>query len=155
MFRNRIVVLGTFVLALLLVACSESAAEPAPTAIEVSHGNEIGGYVELIDALRGADATVEQTGTVEQPFFSVSGQIIRVNGEDVQLFEYADETARQAESEQISPDGSAIGTSMVTWVERPNFWAKGRIIALYVGTDQGILDLLEGILEEPLTQRTN
>ena len=91
---------------------------------------------------------------MEQPFFDVGGQVIRVNGADVQVFEYVDDTAREAESEQISPDRSAIGTSMVTWVDQPNFWATGRVIVLYVGTDEATLDLLEGVLGKPSTQRT-
>jgi len=27
---------------------------------------------------------------------------------------------------------------MVTWVDQPNFWAKGRVIALYVGKDEEV-----------------
>jgi hypothetical protein len=152
MFRSRIVILATFALALVLVACTTEQDDSGTTSDRNSHGNEIGGYVELVDALGAAGTSVEPAGTVEQPFFSVDGQIIRVNGADVQVFEYADEVARQTESERISNDGSAIGTSMVTWVERPNFWATGRVIVLYVGTNGEIMDLLEGALGEPTTQ---
>src|SRR3990172_3969586 len=44
---------------------------PAPSAMD-----------ELIDALRAAGATVESGGPIRQPFFSVEGQIIKVNGTD-------------------------------------------------------------------------
>lgn len=149
MFRHKVVVLGVVVLALVLAACAaDSTSEEAPP-VQVPPGHGIGGYVELVDALRAAGATVESAGTVEQPFFSVAGQIIRVDGVDVQVFEYVDETAREAESEQISLDGTSVGTSMITWVAPPHFWARGRVIVLYVGTDAATLDLLETALTEP------
>jgi hypothetical protein len=51
----------------------------------------------------------------------------------------------------VSPDGSSIGTSMVTWVDQPNFWARDRLIVLYVGKDAGTIDLLSEVLGEPIT----
>ena len=134
---------------------------PALTATEdlsttpnaVSHGNEVGGYVELVDALRAAGATVEPIGEIEQAFFSVKGQKIKVNGAEVQVFEYSDEPSRKAESDLISPDGTNIGTSMITWVDQPNFWAKGRLIVLYLGKDPAILSLFNSVLGDPITKQ--
>jgi len=105
----------------------------------------------LIEALAAAGAEVENGGAVEQLFFSVDGQILRVNGQDVQVFEYPDTAARQADSEQISPDGSTIGTTMVTWIDRPNFWAKDVLIVLYVGQDETTVGALTAIMGERLT----
>jgi len=125
--------------------------EGSTTPEAVSHGNEVGGLVELVDALRGAGAQVEPAGQVEQEFFLPAGQLIKVNGVDVQVFEYPDETSRMWDSDKISPDGSSIGTSMVTWVDQPNFWAKGRLIVLYLGEDPGMISLLDSILGESIT----
>jgi hypothetical protein len=124
---------------------------PTPPAV-VSHGNEIGGYVDFVDALRAAGATVEPIEEVEQAFFSVKGQKISVNGAEIQVFEYENEAARESDSDLISTDGTNVGTSMITWVDQPNFWGKGRIIALYVGKDQALIDLLNGVLGEPITK---
>lgn len=143
---KRVFSSGAMMLVLVLAACTAQAAGPEATPDTRSHGNRIGGHIELVDALRRAGATIEPAGQVEQPFFSVQGQIIRVNGLDVQVFEYADEAAQQAESDQISNSGSVIGTTMITWVDQPNFWAKGRIIVLYVGSEQPLLDLLGSVL---------
>ena len=131
---------------------STSIEELSTTPIAVSHGNEVRGYVELVDALRAAGATVELAGEVEQAFFSVKGQKVQVNGAEVQVFEYSDEAARQAESDLISPDGISIGTSMITWVDQPNFWAKGNLIVLYLGKDPAIFSLFNPVLGDPLTQ---
>lgn len=90
---------------------------------------------------------------VEQVYFSVKGQKLKVTGAEVQVFEYSDEVARKTESDQISPDSTKTGTSMITWVDQPNFWAKGRIIVLYLGKDPAILGLFNSVLGDPLTQQ--
>ena len=62
----------------------------------------------LIQGLRDQGATVESIGFIAQPFFSATGQILRVNGEDVQAFEYATEADARAEAARVSPDGFTI-----------------------------------------------
>lgn len=103
-------------------------------------------YDSLVEALRAAGATVEPGDPVEQVFFTVTGQIIKVNGADVQVFEYETTEAMEADAAQVSPDGGSIGTSMVTWVATPHFYKAGRVLVLYVGDDPAIVDLLEGVL---------
>lgn len=112
----------------------------------VSHGGPVTDYVSLIDQLRAAGATVEPAGAVSQPFFSVKGQVIKVNGEDVQVFEYTDAAAAEAEAATVSPDGRSIGTSMVTWVAAPHFYKTGKLIVLYIGNNQTTLAALETAL---------
>jgi hypothetical protein len=146
MRQKRVFILIVAGLALILAACGSGA--PESTAVP---GGDISGYSDLVDALAAEGATVDPAGEVEQPFFSVKGQAIKVNSADVQVFEYDDVAAREAESSQISADGSSIGTSMVSWIDQPNFWAQGRLIVLYVGTDEGMLDLLTSVLGQPLT----
>lgn len=112
----------------------------------VSPGGPVTDYVSLIDQLRTAGATVELAGAVSQPFFSVKGQVIKVNGEDVQVFEYTDAAAAEAEAATVSPDGGSIGISMVTWVAAPHFYKTGKLIVLYVGDNQTIITTLETAL---------
>ena len=166
MFTNKKLVnilIGLSIMALTLSGCASGARAIQPTSTPtpeedlsttteaVSHGNEIGGYVELVDALRAAGATVEPAEEVEQVFFSVKGQKIKVNDAEIQVFEYSDEASRKADSDQISPDGTNIGTSMITWVDQPNFWAKGRVIVLYIGKEAATIDLLTGVMGKPIT----
>ena len=105
--------------ALLIVACrrlspvdSEGTEATAPPS--VSHGGPVVDYASLVDALRAAGATVEPAGSIEQDFFEPEGQIIRVNQQDVQVFEFESEEAAQAAAGTISPDGSSTGTTMIT-----------------------------------------
>jgi hypothetical protein len=123
-----------------LVGCGGSSTPPT------SHGGPVKDYVSLVDHLRGVDATVVPTGSVTQPFFSVPGQVITVNGEQVQIYEYADEEAANAEAARISADGGAVGNTMVDWIAPPHFYKKGQIIVLYVGTSSTVINILETTL---------
>jgi len=100
----------------------------------------------LIAALEALGATVEVGEPITQAFFSPEGSIIKVNGADVQVFEYENAEAMENEASQVAPDGGSIGTSMVTWMDTPHFYEAGRIIVLYVGSDETILDLLENVM---------
>jgi len=155
---QRVYLFGLLALSLALAACgSTSAATEPPTpeptqAPVVSHPNVVGGYVDLVDALTKGGAKVELGEDVDQAFFSVPGRILKVNGADVQVFEYDDAAAREAESANITPDGQPSPTMMVTWVDQPNFWAKGRVIVLYLGQDADMIERLTQILDKPITQ---
>jgi hypothetical protein len=159
-FQNLLVTICVFVLA--ISGCSNAA--PTPTLVSpsptvtlspgmASHGNLIGGHVEFVDALRAAGATVEPTEPITQAFFTPEGNILKVNGADVQVFEYENEEAMQSEASQVAPDGGSIGTTMVTWVETPHFYKAGRIIVLYVGNDESVLGLLEQVLGQQFAGR--
>jgi hypothetical protein len=97
-------------------------------------------------ALQTAGATSNIGDSVVQDFFTPQGQIISVNGADVQIFEYESAEAMESEAAQVAPDGGSIGTSMVTWMDAPHFYKTGRIIILYVGSNTAILDLLENVI---------
>jgi hypothetical protein len=104
--------IGVFVAFFLigLAGCGGSSTPPT------SHGGPVKDYVSLVDHLRAAGATVVLTGIVMQPFFSVTSQVIKVNGEQVQVYEYANEDDANADSARISPDGGTIGNAIVDWI---------------------------------------
>jgi hypothetical protein len=124
----------------LMMACQ------APTTPPLSSAGPVTDYTSLVDNLRAGGATVEPVGETSQDFFSVEGRAIRVNGADVQVFEYDSDAAAQEEAELVSPTGSPIGTTMVTWVETPHFYGAGRLIVLYVGDDEAVTAALEDAL---------
>jgi hypothetical protein len=100
----------------------------------------------LIAALEASGATVDMGEPISQAFFSPEGSIIKVNGADVQVFEYESAKTMESEASQVAPDGGSIGTTMVTWIDTPHFYKAGRIIVLYVGSDETVLGLLEQII---------
>ena len=140
MKRNLFLFAGLLLVAILAIAYGSQA--PAAD----SHGGPVTDYVSLVDALRTQGATVEPGDDVSQPFFTVEGRVIRANSQGVQVFEYADKAAADAEAELVAPDGSSVGTSMVSWVAPPHFYKVGRLIVLYVGDDATTIDLLETVL---------
>ena len=79
----------------------------------VEYTTPVNDYDSLLHNLNATGATVEPDGALIQPFFSVPGKVIKINGADVQVFEYPDSTSAEAEAALVSPDGSSIGTSMV------------------------------------------
>ena len=105
------------------------------------------GTVQLIDPLLATGADVKVTAeVVEQPFFSVGGTIILVDGERVQVLEYSDADALDVEAAQISRDGSTIGTTMVSWVAPPHFFRNETAIVLYVGENPKVIEALTSVL---------
>ncbi|MBI3158391.1 MAG: hypothetical protein HYZ26_02180 [Chloroflexi bacterium] len=107
----------------------------------------------LIEALGAAGAEVDLGEPVEQAFFSMTGQILSVNGADVQVFEYASAEDMEADAALVAEDGGSVGTSMITWVATPHFFKSGRVLVLYVGDDAAVLELLLGVLGEQFAGR--
>ena len=138
--------IGVLALSLILVACSPQTGGP-----EIPDtGTEIGGRAELVEALQALGSTVEEVGEVDQPFFDVDARILQVDGQTVEVFEFSDEAAREAAAGTIEPNASMIGSIIPEWVDVPHFWSEGRVIVLYVGQDQTVIDRLTRILGQPI-----
>jgi hypothetical protein len=90
-------------------------------------------------------------GESEGSILGVPGQALRVGGVDVVAYEYPSISERQAVSDTVAADGLSISGVSVSWAGRPNIWAQGRLIVLYVGTDGGTIVLLSGLLGDPIT----
>ncbi|MBI5931663.1 MAG: hypothetical protein HY862_20305 [Chloroflexi bacterium] len=97
----------------------------------------------LAEALTAAGASVEEGEAVTQPFFEVEGHILKVNGQDVQVFEFPDAATTEEQVASVAPDGTAVGTTPVSVEGTPHFFYKDNTIALYVGEDAAVLAALE------------
>ncbi|MCL5999606.1 MAG: hypothetical protein M1546_26605 [Chloroflexi bacterium] len=132
---------------------TSAATVTVPATPVASHGEPVSDYVSFVDALRVRGITVKPAGDVSHEFFAVAGQVLNVPGGDIQVFEYADEAAAQQDAQKVGPDGSAIGTSMVTWVASPHFYRVGKLIVLYVGNDARVTSALEILLGKQFAGR--
>ena len=112
--------------------------DPEPSVVRTGSGT-----VLLIDPLLATGAEVNLTGEVvsEDPF-QVDGRVLEVNGERVLVMNYGDAAALEAEAAGISPDGSSVGTHMVTWVGPPHFFRTETAIVLYVGESPTLIEAL-------------
>lgn len=129
--------MGMRPLLLPLLLCCALAAASERNAID---------YARFIDSLRAARMSVKTEGSVEQPFFSVKGKLISLQGEHLQVFEYRNDTLAEKDAALVSADGRTIGTTKPHWLGPPHFFRKGRLIALYLGDDGKILKALEARL---------
>ncbi len=135
-FRQTLLVSLLTVL-LLLVACNgqqQSVETEGVSAVD---------FDGLVNRQQAAGATVGMAGTVSQPFFTPEGQVITVNGQDVQLFEYENAADAKTEADLVSPDGSSVGTSIMSWIATPHFYNSGKFIVLYVGNHNDTIELLD------------
>jgi len=103
-------------------------------------------YASLVDNLKSTGASVEIGESVSQPFFTTQGQVIKLSGEDIQVFEYMNEEEAIKESMQVSKDGSSVGTTMISWIDTPHFYQTGKIIILYVGNNPEMIEILSEVI---------
>lgn len=136
--KLRILPVLLFIFVLATSGCGSNAT-PSPS----SQPNTVQDLASLISTLQASGATVETGDPITQDFFGPEGHTLKVNGADLQVFEYENAEAMEKDASQVAPDGGSIGTSMVDWIDTPHFYKAGRIIVLYVGSDQAVLDLLQ------------
>ena len=120
----------------------------------VSHGGPVKDYVSLIDNLRAVGTSVEPFGNASQDVFSVPRNLIKVNGETVSTWEFLDAYAAQTNAASVSADGNKIckqvflgmQCSFYDWIDIPHWYARGRMIVLYVGHNTSVINTLEAVL---------
>lgn len=100
-------------------------------------------YATLLDKLRAKGLKAERGDEITQPFFSVKGKTIGIDGESIQVFEYAAETDAEAQAKLVDPNGGSVGTTMINWVDDPHFYRSGKLIVLYVGKNPDVIRALE------------
>jgi hypothetical protein len=103
----------------------------------------------LAARLRAAGATVETTGTIRHPFFAVPGQVMSVNGQSIEVYQYADAQALARDTVNVDPDG-CIGTfgggMLDPWTAPPHFFKSEGVMVIYLGSDAKTLHLLTSVL---------
>lgn len=140
---GQYLLLSTLVM-LLLVAC-QTQPQVNMQATQISVGPEL---QTLGDKFSAAGAMVSYGIRLSQPFFSVGGIVLTVNGEDLQVFEYPDANMAQQDADNISSDANTINGESMAWIAPPHFYIQGNLIILYIGDNQAMLDLASQIIAE-------
>ncbi len=128
-----------------LAISTPPAAAPTPTA---APADEAAYALEafLADlAAAGAQATPAPT-RVNKPYLSVPGVLVRVDGQPVQVFQYADAAALADDVAGLAPSASSIDGVPLVWPAAPHFWRKGGLLALAVSNDQTLVDLISAVM---------
>jgi hypothetical protein len=145
--KNHTLLVSLVIFALIASGCATAStptSQPSPTLSPEPLAVE--DTASLKAALEAAGAAVEMGDPISQEFFRPEGNILKVNGADVQVFEYESAEAMENEASQVAPDGGSVGTSMMMWVDTPHFYKTGRILVLYIGSDEIVLSLLDQVL---------
>lgn len=104
-------------------------------------------FARLMGKLRAQRAQVKSANErVRQPFFLVSGRIVKVNKENIQVFEYSNPATAESQAQLVSADGRTIGNSKPSWMATPHFFKNQKLIVIYIGDDKTILRILQGAL---------
>lgn len=122
------------------------AAAPTPAttapAVEAAYSVEV-----LLADLAAAGAQVELApGRISKPYLSAPGVTVRVDGQPVQVFQYADAAALAADVAGLAPNASSIDGVPLAWPAAPHFWRKGGLLALAVSNDQALVELISSVL---------
>jgi hypothetical protein len=141
-----------------LTACGSRSAQASSQntpSVQHTQGDQMN-YNYLVAKLRASGAKVMPGTAISQPFMDVQGRTLAVNGEQLQVYEYASLVDANKQAARISPDGTAfttvsssgmqVGATQVDWVKPPHLYKAGRIIVIYIGTNNAVMHLLEGIL---------
>ena len=155
MKNQTLSVLSIVLISMLFAACTPrpQTTNMAATPVAIVQGDPTEGQASLMINLQNAGAQVELGDPVVQPFFTMQGKILKVNGADVQVFEYASAEAMEADAALVSADGGSVGTSMISWMATPHFFKSDSMIVLYVGDDDSILTALQSALGEQFAGR--
>jgi hypothetical protein len=143
----------TLGLLLWMAACAPPAPQPSPTvALPTATTPPQEARQVLADKLRGAGFDVEVVGPVERPALGTTGQRWRVGGQEIEVYQFADEAALHEVVSQMSPDGQTIGGQALGWSRGVRLWRAGELLVAYTGDDGGTILLLSGLLGDALVE---
>ena len=144
------VVLLVMIVSIFAISCTATQeaglSEASLSEVSLPEVDAVGTYEWLITALSSNGTTVEPLPTISQPFFEPEGQVIKVDGQEVQIFEYANEEEAASAAASINDTGSSVGTTMISWLATPHFFQSGNLIVLYVGDVDTVVASLQSVL---------
>lgn len=130
---------------LLVVSCTTGPDDRSPARPGAVASTELTA-VSVATALRNAGLTVRDAGMVEQPFFPVPARVYVVSDEDVQVYEFPSAAEAERAAATVSPSGSTIGTTSMSWMAPPHFFRKDRLIVNHLGSNEKVLRALQALL---------
>lgn len=114
-------------------------------------------YDDFVAALKAKGYEVEevslQEGEIKHTFFAEYPQYLEISSDEmVAVYEFPDTDTAKSEAKKISKDGYSIGNAQISWIAKPSFYQKNRLIVMHVSSNSQLLTDLEGMLGIPITQ---
>ncbi len=125
------------VLFLASLACAGPVGPDGPLALNTTWDVAV-----VVEQLEATGATVENAGLIGEPLFPATATLLLVDGEELQVHVF--ETAAAAAN---------AGVPLVQWAAPPHFFRTDRVIGLYVGSTDALLERLETVFGPELPQQ--
>ena len=134
------------------LACSDNPVGPG----DLPRTESVGALIGVLQQ-QGATVVPMEHLSRESHCLSVGAVRLAVDGENVYVFEYESAEAANTDARTVSADGDAINGAgracSFFWIGPPRFYKKDRLIVLYVGTNQDLIRMLDGLLGRPFAGR--
>jgi hypothetical protein len=139
--------LSTLAICAVVIGCQPGAGEPGG---QPSPALSADGPEALIADLLAAGVTARLGDRFTADPLPGQGIVLCVGKEAVQLYVFSSIRERVDAASRIDPkDPWHIGTSVVEWIGRPRFWQRDRLLALYLGQDAAMDNILRTVLGPP------
>jgi hypothetical protein len=132
-----------------LAACAAPAQTPQPTPAPTSMPTTAAGVVDmasLVDALNANGASVHLMDPLIGTALGDKEYGLTVNGENLQVYDYADASTARAAAATVSKDGTQVAGTAMDWSGDPHLYPAGHIIVVYTGSDQLVMDALSAVM---------
>ena len=113
-------------------------------------GTPVQDYGSLVAYLRSTDALVLTPGPAAQAYLSVEGRVIDIDGEWVQVYEYATSEEAEREAKAAPPSGVPDGMMTLVAVTPPTLHLSGKILVLSTNPSGPLRSTLDTVLGKPL-----
>ncbi len=130
----------TLLFALAALICGCGAAATAASTVSSVHNTR-----SLMTSLQAEGVAVVAGGAVHHPFLSVAGQVLYLNDQMVEVYQYANASALLADTADVGQEGciGTLGGGMDDpWTGPPHFFKSAGVLVIYVGSDARVLRAL-------------
>lgn len=104
----------------------------------------------FLDTIRFNGGYITTIGIMNVTVFSTKGIIYDLNNkEQIIVYEYNSGSDLAKDAARISGNGSFIDGKQYAWQGAPHFYKNGRVLVLYLGSDQNTLALLSYVVGQP------
>jgi hypothetical protein len=164
LMRRLILLLG---LVLCAAACNPQTIMPgdsialaeAPSTSTAVYSGPVNSVDSLLLALQAANVDTSLEEGVTFNLLSVSGRLVTVGVQRLQVFEYANAESAQADAVHFSNDGAWFHRddppTLVNWIATPHLYRSDKLLVVYVGDDTQTLNVLEALLGSPFAGGAN
>ncbi len=127
----------------LMTACGEEEPGDAGNGSSDTELNPESLTYNVYQLLRASGNTVEIEGIAEDDHFEPQGRILALDGGKIVVFEYSTSEDVEEVVAKFSEDGRTIGGEQIAWNGTPHLYKTSKVIVVYQGDNQSILDALE------------